>query len=68
MTRSKNGMLTNGVTYLATLPIVVLESVFPILSLGRYLLSFTTFNKLQNRDINENISFTSKNVSMECLW
>ena len=39
---SKNGMATKGVTYLATntLPVILIQSVFALIPLGRYLLPY----------------------------
>ena len=54
--KSTNGMVTRGITHLATntLPVVVIQSVFPLLPLGRY----------QTRDSNAIFIFTttSRNV------
>ena len=57
----KNGMVTRAIIYLATntLPMVKIQSSFPLLPLGSYLLPFTTLN-------NGNFFFTttSKNLSV----
>ena len=56
MTKSKNGKVARSITDLATntLPVVVIQSVFPLLPLGRY----------QTRDSNAIFIFTtiSRNV------
>ena len=68
MTKSKNGMVTKGITSLATatLPMAVKESVFPLLPVGRYPLWLITVNRHHPRDSNGNIFFTatSRNVSV----
>ena len=44
VTKSKSSMVTRGITHLATdtLPMLVIQSVFSLLPLGRYLLPLTT--------------------------
>ena len=68
MIKSKNGMVTRDVTYLSTntLPVVVLESVFPLLPLGRYLMSLTELNRYETTDSNGIFYFIiiSRNVSI----
>ena len=73
--KSKNCTVTRTKTYLATdtLPVVVKESVFPLLPLGRYLLPITTCNRY-NPEIVLEISFIQLHLGkyllsdMECLW
>ena len=67
--KSKNVMVTRDVTYLSTntLPVVVvLESVFPLLPLGRYLMSLTKLNRYETTDSNGTFYFIiiSRNVSI----
>ena len=52
MTKSKSGMVTRGITHLATntLLVLVIKSVFSLLPLGRYLLPLTTLNRYQPAD------------------
>ena len=59
MTKSKSGMVTKGVTHLATntLPVPVIQSVFSLLPLGGYLLPLTTLNRYQPTQIVVKISF-----------
>ena len=47
MTKSKNSIVTTSTTYLdiAMLPVIVVESTFSLVPLGRYLLSLTTLNR-----------------------
>ena len=50
MTISKSGMVTNYITHLLTaLPVLVTKSVFSLLPLGGYILSFTTQNRYQSK-------------------
>ena len=66
--KSKNVMVTRDVTYLSTntLPVVVLESVLPLLPLGRYLMSLTKLNRYETTDSNGILYFIiiSRNVSI----
>ena len=68
MTKSKSGIVTGGITHLTTntLTVPVIQSVFSLLLLGRYLLPLTTLNKYQPTDSNEKFCFTttSRNVSI----
>ena len=68
MIKSKNGTATRSITYLFTdtLPVVVLESVFPLLPLGRYLMSLTELNRYETTDSNGTFYFIiiSRNVSI----
>ena len=52
MTKSKNGMVTRGITQLAanTLPVLVIQSAFSLLPLGWYLLPLTTLNRYYPTD------------------
>ena len=68
MTKSKSSMVTRGISHLATytLPVLVIESVFSLLSWGRYLLPLTTLNRYQPTDSSRKFVFTtlSSNVSI----
>ena len=61
-------MVTRGITHLATdtLPVLVIQSVFSLLPLGRYLLPLTTLNRYQPIDSSGKLLFTtiSRNVSI----
>ena len=61
-------MVTRGITHLATdtLPVLVIQSVFSLLSLGRYLLPITTLNRYQATDSSGKLLYTtmSRNVSI----
>ena len=52
MKKSKSGLVTRGITLLATntLPVPVIQSVFLLLYLGWYLLPLTALNRYQPRD------------------
>ena len=52
MTKSKSGRIMRGITHLATntLPMLVIQSVFSLLPLVRYLLPLTTLNRYQTTD------------------
>ena len=58
-------MVTRDITYLSTntLPVVVLESVFPLLPLGRYLMSLTKLNRYETTDSME-LSISSSYLGM----
>ena len=68
MTKSKSSLVTTGNTILATdtLSVLVIQSVFSLLPLGRYLLPLTTLNRYQPTDSNGKLLFTtiSSNVSI----
>ena len=68
MTKSQSGMVTKGITQLATntLPVLVIQSSFSLLQLGGYLLSITTLNRYQPRDSSRKIFLptTSSNTSI----
>ena len=70
MTKSKNSLVrsTTSTTYLdiVTFPVIVVESTFSLLSLGRYLLPLTTLNRYLSRHSNKNFIFTtsSKNITI----
>ena len=68
MTKSKSGMVIRGIPHLATntLPVPVIQSVFSLLPLGRYLLSLTTLNRYQPINSSEKFFFTTtpRNVSI----
>ena len=68
ITKSKSGMVTKGITHLATnaLPVVVIQSAFSLLPLGRYLLLLTTLNRYQPIDSSGKLLFTttSRNISI----
>ena len=59
-------MVTKGITHLATdtLPVLVIQSVFSLLPLGRHLLPPTTLNRYQPTDSSRKLLFTtlSRNV------
>ena len=67
MTKSKSSMVTRGITHLATdtLPMVVIQSIFSLLPLGRYLL-LLTLNRYQPTNSSGKLLFTtiSRNVSI----
>ena len=52
MTESRSGMATKSITHLATntLPLLVIQSAFSLLSLGRFLMPLTTLNRYQPTD------------------
>ena len=70
MTKSKSGIITKGVTLLATntRPEVVIYSAFSlhVLPLGRLLLPLTTLNRYQPTDSGGKFFFTttSRNLSI----
>ena len=61
-------MVTRDITHLPidTLPVLVIQSVFSLLPLGRYLLLLITLNRYQPVDNSGKLLFTtiSKNVSI----
>ena len=61
MTKSKSSMVTRGITNLATdiLPVLVMQSVFSLLPLDRYLLPITTPSRYQPTDISEKLLYTT---------
>ena len=61
MTKFQSGMVTKGITQLATntLPVLVIQSAFSLLQPGGYLLSITTSNRYQPRYSNRKIFFTT---------
>ena len=63
MTKSKSGMVTRGITQLATntLPVLVIHCAFSLLPLGTYLLALTTLNNYQPTD-------SSLLSDIECIW
>ena len=65
MTKSQSGMVTKGITQLATntLPVLVIQSAFSLLQLGGYLLSITTLNRYQPRDSSRKILFTTSSCN-----
>ena len=60
-------MVTRGITHLATdtLPMLVIQSVFSLLRLGRYLLPITTPSRYQPIDSSGKLLYTaiSRNVT-----
>ena len=54
MTKSKSGIVIKSVTHLATntLPVAVIQNVFSLLPVVRYLLPLTTLNRYQPRESN----------------
>ena len=73
MTKSKCVVVARGITHLATntLPVLVIQSVFSLLPLGRYLLPLTTLNRYQLQIVVEN-SFLPLRQGMyllsECIY
>ena len=61
-------MVTKGITHLAadTLPVLVIQSVFSLLPLGRYPLPITTLNRYQPTDSSGKLLYTtiSRNVTI----
>ena len=61
-------MVTRGITHLIadTLPVVEIQSTFSLLSLGRYLLPVTPWNRYQSAGSSGKFFFTttSRNVSI----
>ena len=70
MTKSKNGIVTSIIAYLATdtFPLVVTVNAITFLHLSRYLLSLTTLNGYLQRDNNGIFRFTtsSENIDPIC--
>ena len=68
MAESKSGMVTRGITHLATntLPVLVIQSVFQLLPLSRFLFPATTLNRYPTTDSSVKFLFstTSRNVSI----
>ena len=68
MTKSKSSMVTRDITHLPidTLPVLVIQHVFSLLPLGRYLLLLTTLNRYQPAGSSGKLLFTtiSRNVSI----
>ena len=66
--KSKTGMVTRGITQLVVgvLPVIVIQSVFSLLSWDRYLLPLSTLNRYQPTDSSRKSFFTtiSRNVSI----
>ena len=69
MAKSQSGMVTKGITQLATntLPVLVIQSAFSLLQLGGYLLSITTLNRYQPRDSSRKIFFTTTSSNTSIL-
>ena len=67
MTKFKSSMATRGITHLATytLPVLVIQSVFSLLPLGRYPLPITTSSRYQPTDSSGKLLYTtiSRNVT-----
>ena len=61
MTKSKSSMVTRSIINLATntLPVLVIQSIFSLLPLGRYLLPLTTLNRYQTLDSSGKFFFTT---------
>ena len=66
ITKSKSGIFSTGTTYLDTdtFPVIVTESSFSLLSLGRYLSPLTTLTRCISRGSNRNFMFA---ISFEIL-
>ena len=68
VTKSKSSMATRGITHLATdtLSVLVIQIVFLLLCLGRYLLPVTTLNRYQPTDSSGKLLFTTvlRNISI----
>ena len=62
-------MVIRGTTHLATdtLPVLVMQSIFSLLPLGRYLLPLTTLNRYQPTDSSGKLLFTTMS-GVEYLW
>ena len=67
MTKSKSSMVTRGITHLATvtLPVLVIQSVFSLLPLGRYPLPITIPSRYQPTDSSGKLLYAtiSRNVT-----
>ena len=72
MTISNSSMVTIDILYLATdiFPVLVIQSEFSLLPLGRYLLPVTTQNRYQSTGSSQKLLFTttSRNVSIVKYW
>ena len=66
MTKSKNSIVTTGTTYLdiVTFPVIVVESTFSLLPMGRYLLPLTTLNRYLSRHSSKNFVFSTSSVNI----
>ena len=68
MTKSKNSIVTTSTTYLGIVafPVIVIESMFSLLPLGRYLLPITTLNIYLSSNSSKKFSFTtaSENITI----
>ena len=64
MTKSKNSIVTTNATYLdiVVFPVIVVEIIFSLLALGRYLLSLTALNTYTYPGIVIKISFFLLNL------
>ena len=77
MKKSKSDIVTRDIIHLVTttLPVLVIQSVFSLLTLGRYLLPLTALNRYQPTDrLGVENSFLPLHQVMyllseiECLW
>ena len=72
MTKSTYSIVTTGITYLniVTFLIIVTESTFTVLPLGRYLLPITTMNRYLSWHISKNFIFiiSSENIAINQTW
>ena len=71
MTKSHSGMVTKGITQLATntLTVLVIQSTFSLLQLGGYLLLITTLNRYQPRDSSKKFFYHYIKQHIYCqLW
>ena len=68
MTKSKNSIVTSSTTYLniVTFPVIVIESTFSLLHMGRYLLPLTTLNGYLSRHNSKIFIFntSSENITI----
>ena len=66
MTKLKSSMVTRSITHLATdnLAVLVIQSVFSLLPLGRYLLPLTTLNRYQPTDSSGKSLFTTISMNV----
>ena len=71
MTKSKNSIVGTSTTYLGivTFPVIVIESTFSLIPLGRFLLALTTLNRYLSRHSSKNLIFTtsSENITYQ-MW
>ena len=66
MTKSKNSIATTSTAYLDIImfPVIVIESTFSLLPLGRYLLPLTTLNRYLSRHSSKSFIPTTSSENM----